>query len=202
MQQRVPGSTHVSMPGSKHVSGAACGEESKNRPTRSMTRLQALPTSTIWNQHRSWRLHWCALFCLLCLQMGLWSSIALDASGNTQGQLLSCSGSCSMHHKCYAMPIAYITCNLASIPSQPALSWHGADAEVSQLLPRGPHLNGMRCACCSATHSRVMVDMLNSRCTHQQLSRASMPARMARTLQHHSTAAHSAQHTSHHISAC
>jgi hypothetical protein len=40
----------------------------------------------------------------------------------------------------------------------------------------------MRCACCSATHSRVMVDMLNSRCTHQQLSRASMPARMARTL--------------------
>lgn len=46
-----------------------------------------------------------------------------------------------------------------------------------------PHLNGMRCACCSATHSLVMVDMLNRRCTHQQLSRASMPARITRTLQ-------------------
>lgn len=45
-----------------------------------------------------------------------------------------------------------------------------------------PHLKGIRWACCSATHSRVMVAMLNRRCTHQQLSLASMPARIARTL--------------------
>lgn len=49
------------------------------------------------------------------------------------------------------------------------------------------HLNGMRCACCSAPHSRVMVDMLNSRCTHQQLLGASMPARITRTLRNQPT---------------
>jgi len=56
-------------------------------------------------------------------------------------------------------------------------------ARLADAVPRSRlSANGIRWACCSATHSRVRVEVLKRRWSHQQLLEDSRPARMARTL--------------------